>query len=86
MSTDAPKTEEFYQLIQQASRALRRHALLIGGTLVAVSVIGWLCAAVAVDLLIPMATTFRLVFAVGFWLVVVGQHRRAVGLAVAAAG
>ncbi len=72
MATDFPKSEEFYHLILRARRYLRRHALLIGITLLAISTIGWLSAAVAVDLLIPMATTFRVVFAVGFWLVLIG--------------
>jgi hypothetical protein len=73
MATDAPKTDDFYQLIEQAGRTLRRHALLIGATLVALLAIGWLIAAVAVDLLIPLATTFRLLFAVGFWLVLIAS-------------
>ncbi|HEY1784606.1 MAG TPA: hypothetical protein VGG30_03625 [Pirellulales bacterium] len=73
MATDVPKSEEFYQLVVRAGRTLRRHALLIGGTLVALLAIGWLSAAVAVDLLIPMATTFRLFFSVGFWLVLIGS-------------
>ncbi|HEX4141962.1 MAG TPA: hypothetical protein VHY91_00290 [Pirellulales bacterium] len=73
MSTDVPKTEEFYELIERASRKLRRHALLIGATLVALVAISWLSVAVAVDLLIPLATMFRLLLAVGFWAVLIGS-------------
>ncbi|HTU24964.1 MAG TPA: hypothetical protein VMF30_06180 [Pirellulales bacterium] len=69
MATDIPRSEEFFRLTLQVGRQLRRHALLVGGTLLVLAAVGWLAAAVAVDLLIPLATGFRLLFAVGFWVV-----------------
>ncbi len=71
MATDIPTSEEFFRLIKRASRALRRHALWLGGALVALLAIGWLDVAVAVDLSLPLATTYRLLFAIGFWLLLI---------------
>jgi hypothetical protein len=71
MPADIPTSEEFYRLIQRASRALRRHALSIGSAVVVLLAVGWLDMAVAVDLSIPLATAYRLVFAIGFWLLLI---------------
>ena len=71
MATDIPTKRRVLQLIERASRSLRRHALLIGGALVAA--VGDRLArrgrgGRSAD---PLATTFRLLFAVGFWLVLI---------------
>ena len=72
MASNVYNSDEFFQLIKRASRGCAAMPLWIGLVLVLLLAVGWLDIAVSVDLLIPLATTFRLVFAVGFWLLVVG--------------
>ncbi len=79
MSTHAPESQEFFELVQRTSRYLRRHTLLVGGVLVLLATIGWLTCAVAVDLLMPLTTAGRVSFAVGFWLLLLGTSAALLG-------
>ena len=69
--SSVPESEEFFQLVERAGRYLRRHALYLGVALVALATLGWMTAAVAVDLLAPLSTSLRVIFGAGFWLLLV---------------
>ncbi|MEX2672788.1 MAG: hypothetical protein WD294_11840, partial [Phycisphaeraceae bacterium] len=57
------------QVVGRTGRRLRRNALLTGAALVALTAIGWLLAAVVIDLVLPLPVWGRVTMWVGFWLI-----------------
>lgn len=55
------------QLVTETTRRLHRNALVTGSAWVELSTVGWLLAAVVIDLILPMPVWARLIMWTGFW-------------------